>query len=161
MSDDNQAGSAVERLLRDFAAGQGADLPVRMDSIGAEIELEGRLLRILGSEDPDTVVIEADVCALPGDPAMMTELLFELHRINHEARFVHGWCAVIDDTGALLVNNALPAAAVSAQGLENWLGEALDRAEALASVAEALLGGIGAPDRAADRPPFADGGIRA
>lgn len=143
MSDSHQAGTAVERLLRDFVASHGKDLPAKVDSVGAEIEIDGRLLRILGSEDPDAVVIEADVCALPSDPAVMAELLLELHRINHEARFVHGWCAVIDDTDSLLVSNALPVSAVSAQGVENWLGEALDRAEALASVAEALLGGAG------------------
>jgi hypothetical protein len=141
--------SSVQQLLSDFVAAQGGKLDGTIDPMGAEIETDGRKLRILPSDNEQVVVIEVDVCQLSDWQLDSADLLMALHRLNDEARFIHAWAAIIDDTDAVVVSAALPLSLVNAENLPDWLSEGLDRAESLAQVLSALgeegAGGSSAP----------------
>lgn len=125
----------LERLIQDILALEGSSLPPDFDPQAIEIEIDGRKLRLLAHEEPTQALLEVDVCGLSPDQLLSADLLQLLHRLNHEARFVHGWIAIIDDSDGLLVSRTLPSDTASPQQLTAWVQEGLDRAVAL----EALL----------------------
>jgi hypothetical protein len=128
--------SPVEKLLYDFARSQGGTLNNSVSPAGAEIDIDGRKLRILPSFDPTEVVIEVDVCPLSENQIASPELLLALHRLNDEARFAHAWTVTIDDTNALMVSVRVPLSKAEGALLPDWLGDGLERAEMLLRVVQ-------------------------
>ncbi len=130
--------NSVQTLLAGFAQAHGVDLPGEIDPGGAEIEIEGRKLRILPTEIDSVAIIEVDVCELSEAQRDSADLLLNLHQLNHEARFTHGWMAAIDDLDILVVSAPLQLALVQPEDLPDLIEDGLDRAESLAGVVAGL-----------------------
>src|SRR5215471_16975965 len=75
----------------------GAEVPAEIDPLGLSFEAEGRVVRIFPHSDEALAVIEVTVLALDDlAEEEVARLALPLHRLNHEARFEHGWIVVID-----------------------------------------------------------------
>lgn len=143
--------NAFQRWVADVVREAGADVPAEIDPLGLSFEAEGRVARILPHADDDLAVIEVRAASLDevadNDRA---RLAVQLLRLNHEARFEHGWSIVLDDADHLTVTTTVALSATRANELTAILYDGIDRAAALSTVVAEL---IGLPDSDPDPEP--------
>jgi len=139
------------RLLTDLAASQGWTIDEGTEPLGLEITLGERKARLLAHEDEALAIFEIDVAVVPEDRLLSPDFLLALHQVNHQARFVHSWTAVIDDTDMLVISRTVLAEPVPASQLLGWIEDGLDRVEALEALVRAEPVAVSATAPAADR----------
>lgn len=118
----------------------GAAVPETIDPLGLSYEAEGRVARIFPHADDGLAVVEVTAMSLD-DLAEddVAQLAVQLHRLNHEARFEHGWSIVIDDDDRLNVSTTVSTAETTGTRLTEILYDGIDRAKALSTVVAGLL----------------------
>ena len=114
-------------LLESFARHSGLGQP--SDALGLELEAGAYTARVLpdGSND-EQLVVEVDLGSAHGAPAAALALL---HRVNHVARFRHGWWVSLDMDDQIVLHTSRSIAQTDAGALENLLTAGLERAAAL------------------------------
>ena len=140
-----------QRWITEAMAAAGQPVPPEVDPLGLEFEAEGRMARVIPHADESLAVIEVQACALHelGEEALAA-LALDLMRLNHEARFEHGWVAVIDDEDWLSVSTTVAVAATLGEALGECLWDGLARATQLQAVAQSLQ----SPEVAAVQAPL-------
>jgi hypothetical protein len=138
-----------QRWAADALREAGAEVPAEVDPLGLTFEAEGRVARIFPHTDEALAVIEVTALSLADiarddvakdDMAKddMARLALALLRLNHEARFEHGWSIVIDDDNQLDVTTTVAVADTRAGMLGAILYDGIDRAKSLSSVVAEL-----------------------
>jgi hypothetical protein len=132
-----------QRWIADAAHDAGAAVPAELDPLGLSFEAEGRVVRIFPHADDAHAVIEVTATTLD-DAAEdgFARLAVQLHRLNHEARFEHGWSVVLDDSNRLNVTTTVDVTHTRAKMLTGILYDGLDRAKALSAVVSGLAGAL-------------------
>jgi hypothetical protein len=111
-----------------------------VDPLGLEFESDGRVARILPHTDPGLAVVEVVVEDLADkDEGTLSRLALQLLRLNDEARFEHGWQAVLDADDSLCISVLISMASTSAEDLAELLGDGIARASLLAEGLQGLL----------------------
>jgi len=124
----------------------GAKVPGDMDPLGLSFEADGRVARILPHADEDLAVIEVTAIALDDSAEDdVARLAVQLLRLDHEARFEHGWRIVLDDNDRLNVTTTVAVPGTRGNELRDILYDGVERARALSAVVAGLLG-AGAPE---------------
>jgi len=129
-----------QRWIAEAAREVGAAVPDDIDPLGLSFEAEGRVARIMPHADEGLAVVE--VAAISLDDIAENDLgrlAVQLHRLNHEARFEHGWSIVIDDSDSLNVTTTVSLADTRGNMLAEILYDGIDRAASLATVVSGLL----------------------
>jgi hypothetical protein len=154
--------SALQNWVLEIALWAGVERPAEPDPLGLEIEIEGRLARVLPHADEERAVIEIEVRSLSGaDESDTAQLALQLLRLNHEARFEHGWSAVLDDEDVLCLSTTIELRHTEPDALANLLSDGIARAEALATISGDIMRGAEASQSPASVPcPIAFSGIR-
>lgn len=132
--------NAFQRWIADVMQDAGADVPAEIDPLGLSFEVEGRVARIFPHADDDLAVIEvvaSSMDELAEDD--LARLTVQLLRLNHEARFEHGWSIVLDDGSNLTVTTTVSVSATPAKMLTEILYDGVDRAAALSTVVAGLI----------------------
>ena len=145
--------NSFQRWVADMAQAAGMQLPSEINPFGLEIELDGRIARVLPHADEALAVIDVEVQSLDGlADGQAAELAMTLLKINQEARFEHGWAIVLDDDEMLSISTTVSMAATAADGLNEWLALGLDRAQALTQAIGGMVNPAvsQAPTQAAD-----------
>jgi hypothetical protein len=125
----------------------GAEVPAEIDPLGLSFEAEGRLARIFPHADEHLAVVEVSAIALNGVAEDdVARLAVQLLRLNHEARFEHGWSIVIDDDSRLNVTTTVSVSDTRGNMLAEILYDGIDRAAALSTIVSGLLSGEGSAD---------------
>src|SRR5262245_33504515 len=115
-----------QRWIADAAQEVGAELRGDIDPLGLEFEAEGRVARIIPHGDEALAVIEVEVQSLEDlRESDVARLAVQLLKLNHEARFEHGWSIVIDDDDMLSVTTTLRLDAVRGNRLAEILYEGI------------------------------------
>lgn len=129
-----------QRWLADAVRETGADVPAEIDPLGLTFEAEGRVARIFPHADEALAVIEVTAIALD-DVAEddVARLAVRLLRLNHEARFEHGWSIVLDDDSRLNVTTTVAVADTSGSLLTELLYDGIDRAASLSTIVSGLM----------------------
>jgi len=126
--------------LADAVRAAGGAVPAEADPLGLSFEAEGHVVRVFPHADDALAVIE--VTALPvSDLAEddVSRLAVQLLRLNHEARFEHGWSIVIDDSDRLNVTTTVAVSGTPASLLGEILYDGIDRAQSLSTVVAGLM----------------------
>jgi hypothetical protein len=111
-----------------------------VDPLGLEFESDGRVARILPHTDPGLAVVEVVVEDLADkDEGTLSRLALQLLRLNDEARFEHGWQAVLDADDSLCIYVLISMASTSAEDLAGSLDDGMYRAGLLSEVLRGLL----------------------
>jgi hypothetical protein len=128
-----------QRWAADALREAGADVSAETDPLCITFEAEGRVARVLPHADEALAVIEVTVLSLD-DIAKedVPRLALALLRLNHEARFEHGWRIVIDDGNQLNVTTTVAVADIRANVLGTILYDGIDHAKSLSSVVAEL-----------------------
>jgi hypothetical protein len=115
-------------------------VPNEIDPLGLTFEAEGRVARIFPHADEGLAVIEVTAISLD-DVAEddVARLAARLLRLNHEARFEHGWCIVLDDDSRLNVTTTVAVADTSGSLLAELLYDGIDRATSLSTIVSGLM----------------------
>lgn len=146
-----------QRWVADAMRQAGAQVPAEIDPLGLTFEAEGRVARIFPHADEETAVIEVTAISLDDAPENdLARLAVQLLRLNHEARFEHGWSIVIDDANRLNITTTVSVSATSGNKLTEILYDGIDRAAALSVVFSGLLNAA-----ASDRDTSAVAGVGA
>ena len=129
-----------QRWVADAVREAGADVPAEIDPLGITFEAEGRVARIFPHADEALAVIEVTAVALD-DVADddVARLAVRLLRLNHEARFEHGWSIVLDDDSRLNVTTTVAVADTSGNLLAELLYDGIDRAASLSTIVSGLM----------------------
>jgi hypothetical protein len=69
----------------------------------------------------------------------LARLAVQLLRLNHEARFEHGWSIVLDDANSLTVTTTVSVSATRENMLAEIVYDGIDRAAALSTVVAGLI----------------------
>lgn len=132
--------TAFQQWVADMAEGAGLELPAPLDPMGLELEVEGRMTRVMSHSEDHLAVVEVDVRSLSDvDDAHLGAVSLALLRLNQEARFEHGWVIVLDDDDLLSITTTVVMAQTASQTLNEIIAEGLDRA---ASLEQAVAGMI-------------------
>jgi hypothetical protein len=132
--------NAFQQWVADMAEGAGIELPAPLDPMGLELEVDGRMARVMAHSDDSLAVVEVDVRSLNEvDDAHLGAVGLALLRLNQEARFEHGWAIVLDEDDLLSISTTVVMAQTASQALNEIISEGLDRA---ASLQEAVAGMI-------------------
>lgn len=132
--------NAFQQWVADMAEGAGLELPADLDPMGLELEVEGRMARVMAHSDDSLAVVEVDVRSLNEvDDALLGAVGLALLRLNQEARFEHGWAIVLDEDDRLSITTTLVMGQTASQALNEIIADGLDRA---ASLQEAVAGMI-------------------
>jgi hypothetical protein len=132
--------NAFQQWVADMAEGAGIELPAPLDPMGLELEVEGRMARVMAHSDDSLAVVEVDVRSLHEiDDALLGAVGLALLRLNQEARFEHGWTIVLNEDDLLSITTTLMMAQTTSQALNEIIAEGLNRA---ASLEEAVAGMI-------------------
>ena len=132
--------NAFQQWVADMAEGAGLELPADLDPMGLELEVEGRMARVMAHSDDSLAVVEVDVRSLNEvDDALLGAVGLALLRLNQEARFEHGWAIVLDEDDRLSITTTLVMAQTASQALNEIIADGLDRA---VSLQEAVAGMI-------------------
>jgi len=143
-----------QRWIADAAHEAGAKLPAEIDPLGLSFEAEGRVVRIFPHADDAHAVIEVTAAALDGlAEGDVGRLAVQLHRLNHEARFEHGWSIVLDDSNRLNVTTTVDVTHRQAKMLPGILYDGIDRAKALSAVVSGLADALEAEQQTAPDQP--------
>jgi hypothetical protein len=129
-----------QRWVAEAVREAGAQVPAEIDPLGLSFEAEGRVARVLPHADEALAVIE--VVAISLDDVAESEverLAVQLLRLNHEARFEHGWSVVIDDGNRLNVTTTLSVADTRGSMLTEILYDGIDRAASLSTIVTGLM----------------------
>jgi hypothetical protein len=117
----------------------GAEVPAEIDPLGITFEAEGLVARIFPHADEALAVIEVTALSLDDiGKDDVARLALALLRLNHEARFEHGWSVVIDDGNQLNVTTTVAVADTRAGMLGAILYDGIDRAVSLSSIVAEL-----------------------
>ena len=129
-----------QRWIAEAVREAGAQVPAEIDPLGLSFEAEGRVARILPHADEALAVIEVVAISL-GDVAEseIERLAVRLLRLNHEARFEHGWSVVIDEGNRLNVTTTLSVADTRGSMLTEILYDGIDRAASLSTIVSGLM----------------------
>src|SRR5947207_12483488 len=129
-----------QRWIAEAAREVGAKLPAEIDPLGLSFEAEGRVARVLPHADEGLAVIEVIAVSLDdiGEDAA-ARLAVQLLRLNHEARFEHGWSIVLDDSDRLTVTTTVALADTRGNMLAEILYDGIDRATALSTIVSGLI----------------------
>jgi hypothetical protein len=126
--------------VADAAREAGAAVPAEIDPLGLAFEAEGRVARILPHADEARAVIEVLAIFLNDLPEeVVVRLAVQLLRLNHEARFEHGWSIVIDDNDRLNVTTTVSLSETRGNMLAEILYDGIDRATSLSTVVSGLI----------------------
>jgi hypothetical protein len=133
-----------QRWIAEAVREAGAQVPAEIDPLGLSFEAEGRVARILPHADEALAVIEVVAISL-GDVAEseVERLAVQLLRLNHEARFEHGWSVVIDEGNRLNVTTTLSVADTRGSMLTEILYDGIDRAASLSTIVSGLMSAAG------------------
>jgi|LauGreDrversion4_2_1035121.scaffolds.fasta_scaffold01010_19 hypothetical protein len=132
--------NSFQRWVADMAQAVGMQLPSHLNPFGLELELDGRITRVLPHTDDAMAVIDVEIRSLGGlADGQAAGLAMTLLRINQDARFEHGWAVVLDDDDMLSISTTVSIAATSAHRLNEWLTEGLDRAQALTQAVAGMI----------------------
>ena len=132
--------NAFQQWVADMAEGAGLELPADLDPMGLELEVEGRMARVMAHSDDSLAVVGVDVRSLNEvDDALLGAVGLALLRLNQEARFEHGWAIVLDEDDRLSITTTVVMAQTASQALNEIIADGLDRA---ASLQEAVAGMI-------------------
>jgi hypothetical protein len=129
-----------QRWVAAAAREAGASVPADIDPLGLAFEAEGRIARLMPHADDGLAVVE--VAALSLDDMAeddVARLAVPLLRLNHEARFEHGWSIVIDDGNRLNVTTTIVLADTPGSRLAEILYDGIDRAAALSAIVSGLV----------------------
>jgi hypothetical protein len=149
-----------QQWIADTARAVGAEVPAEIDPLGFAFEAEGRLARVLPHTDEALAVIEVAATSLKDVPDdELAWLALQLLRLNHEARFEHGWSIVIDEGDGVRVTTTVTLSATDGTTLAELLYDGIDRAALLSTVVSGLISAA-ASDVETDAPAGA-GAIRA
>lgn len=133
---DARPSPAFEALMRSFA--QRSGLPPPSDGLGLELQSGAYTARVLPEPgQAQRLLIEVQWGSAAQAPASALALL---HRVNHVARFRHGWWASLDMDERLSLHTARELADTDAGALEAALHEGLQRAAALDRLWQQALG---------------------
>ena len=140
-----------QRWIADAAREVGAAVPAELDPLGLAFEAEGRVARVMPHADEALAVIEVMATSLDDIPEDAVRLLaVQLLRLNHEARFEHGWSIVIDDNDRLTVTTTVSLSGTRGNMLAEILYDGIDRAAALSAIVSGLISaGASAPGTSA------------
>lgn len=129
-----------QQWLLDAMASVGVEVGDQADPLGCEFEAEGRLARVIPHRDPNLAVVEVEVLPLAEVPqGSAHRLVWELMKLNHEARFEHEWAVIIDDDDVLSISATVIIGAMRGEALGETLFDGVERAARLATVAQGLL----------------------
>jgi hypothetical protein len=132
--------NAFQRWIADVARETGANVPAEIDPLGLSFEAEGRVARIFPHADDDLAVIEVMASSLDEVAENdLARLAVQLLKLNHEARFEHGWSIVLDDANNLNATTTVSVSATRANTLAEILYDGIDRAAALSTVVAELI----------------------
>ena len=132
--------TAFQRWVADVVRETGAEVPAEIDPLGLSFEAEGRVARIFPHADDDLAVIEVRASSLDEVAEdNLARLAVQLHRLNHEARFEHGWAIVLDDADNLAVTTTVSLSVTRANMLAEILYDGIDRAAALSTIVAGLI----------------------
>lgn len=113
--------NAFQQWVADMAEGAGLELPADLDPMGLELEVEGRMARVMAHSDDSLAVVEVDVRSLNEvDDALLGAVGLALLRLNQEARFEHGWAIVLDEDDRLSITTTLVMAQTASQVLKTF-----------------------------------------
>lgn len=129
-----------QQWITNAVATTGIALPEYVDPLGVQFEAEGRLARLIPHADAALAVVEVEARSLAQSTDLdAARLALELMKLNHEARFEHGWSAIIDDDDMLSITTTVTLASTDAEALGALLFDGVERAALLATVADGLL----------------------
>jgi hypothetical protein len=132
--------NSFQRWLADVMRAAGGNVPAQIDPLGLSFEAEGRVARIFPHADDDLAVIEVVASSLDGiAESDLARLAVQLLRLNHEARFEHGWSIVLDDANNLTVTTTVSLSATRENMLAEILYDGIDRATALSTIVAGLI----------------------
>jgi hypothetical protein len=125
----------------------GAEVPAEMDPLGLSFEAEGRVARIMPHAEDELAVIEVTAISLKdvGEDDI-ARLAVQLLRLNHEARFEHGWAIVLNDGDGLTVTTTVSVSGTRPSQLAEILYDGIDRAASLSAVVSGLIGAVEAAE---------------
>ena len=137
---DTPTLSPFQHWILEAATASGLSVPPHIDPLGIELEAEGHLARVTPHSNDTLAITEVDVCSLADvSEESLAQLAVQLLRINHEARFEHGWQIVLDDDDTIGITTTLSMSATDAETLAMVLVDGIERACALAEVVSGLL----------------------
>ncbi len=137
LSDAPPVSPSFQALMETFASLSG--VAAVQDSLGLELQAGPHTARVMpDAVHPEQLVIEVDVGPAADAPAAALALL---HRINHMARFRHGWWVSLDMDDHIVMHTTRALARTDAGALETLLTDGLERAVALNGMWQACLTG--------------------
>ena len=109
-----------------------SELPAEPGDAGLLLQAGPYQLRVMpdGSND-ERLVIEVELADAADAPAPALALL---HRINHVARFRHGWQLSLDEDDHIVLHTQRPLASTDASQLQDLMASGLERAAAVAGL---------------------------
>jgi hypothetical protein len=120
---------------------------------------EGRVARIMPHAEDELAVIEVVAISLNDIPEDdIARLAVQLLRLNHEARFEHGWSIALDDADGLNVTTTVSVAGTQPSHLAEILYDGIGRAASLSAVVSGLIGAAEAAAAPAETSPIVGAG---
>ena len=138
MNKPNLAPSANPRFQALIQSlGQASGLSTEPEDAGLLLQAGPYQLRVMpdGSSD-ERLVIEVDLASAANAPAAALALL---HRINHVARFHHGWQLSLDEDERIVLHTQRQLARTDASQLQDLMVSGLERAAAVAGLWQEAL----------------------
>ena len=132
--------NAFQRWVAEAVREAGGAVPAEIDPLGLSFEAEGRVARIMPHADEGLAVVEVAAASLDDvEENDRARLAVQILRLNHEARFEHGWSIVLDDSNRLNVTTTLSLADTRASMLAEILYDGIDRAASLSTIVSGLI----------------------
>lgn len=123
-------GPRFRALMRAVSA--LTEFPTQTDDAGLLIQAGPYQLRVLPEGDGDQrLVIEIELAHAKDAPASALALL---HRVNHMARFHHGWQISLDEDDHIVLHTLRLTSALNAELMQDLMATGLERAAEVAGV---------------------------